>query len=193
MRVYQVARKSPSVLIALTGLRKSEFDRLVLQFQHYINFSKVGRKHNLAEIEHALFFIIFYYRHYCIQELMAFIFRVDQAQISRWIKLLELPFARCTKQYIDKARNKIDSIQKLKEYVPELDAIIDATERPLISHTKHAKLLISGKKKTYTVKNQLSITRKTKEIVHVSKTVQGARHDMHRSKSLKMKYHLHGI
>lgn len=107
MRVYQVARKSPTVFKSLTGLKKSEFDRLAVQFKHCINFSKIGRKHNLAEIEHALFFILFYYRHYCIQELMAFFFRVNQAQISRWIKLLELPFARCTKQYIDKARKKI--------------------------------------------------------------------------------------
>lgn len=45
--------------------------------------------------------------------------------------------------------------------------------------------MISGKKKTYTVKNQLGITRKTKEIVYVSKTVQGARHDMYRFKEFK--------
>ncbi len=112
MKVYIVARKSPSVFKSLTGLKISEFDRLSTRFNYYINFSKLGRTHNLDNIDHALFFILFYYRHYCIQELMAFLFRVDQSQISRWINLLELPFARCTKQYIDKARKKIDSLVK---------------------------------------------------------------------------------
>src|SRR5690606_39257335 len=111
MRVYQVARKSPSVFKSLTGLKKAEFGRLANQFTLFIDFSKVGRKHNLSEIEHALFFVLFYYRHYCIQELMAFIFRVDQSQISRWIDLLSLPFTRCTKQYIATARKKISSLE----------------------------------------------------------------------------------
>jgi len=184
MKVYQVARNSPSIFKSLTGLRKAEFDRLTEQFSYHMNFSKVGRKHNLSEVEHAVFFILFYYRHYCIQELMAFIFRVDQAQVSRWISLLQLPFSNCTKQYIDKARKKIDSIEKLKEYVPELDVILDATERPVLTHS-NSKYLFSGKKNFCTVKNILCATRSTKEIVYTSKTFQGARHDKFRFDQIK--------
>lgn len=179
MKVYQVARKSPSVFKSLTGLKKAEFDRLSLQFQLFVDFPSLGRKHNLERPEHALFFILFYYRHYCIQELVAFIFRVDQAQISRWIALLELPFARCTKQYIDKARKKVRTVEELKEYIPELDVILDATERPVLTHA-NSKKLFSGKKNFCTVKNIVCVNRITKEIVLSSETFQGARHDKYR-------------
>lgn len=184
MKVYQAARKSPSIFKSLTGLKKSEFDRLSSQFSHFIDFSHLGRKHNLDSVEHALFFILFYYRHYCIQELMAFIFRVDQSQISRWISLLELPLARCTKQYIDRSRRKIDSVEQLKEYVPGLDVILDATERAVLTHS-NSKDLFSGKKNFCTVKNIVCVTRDTKEIVYSSKTFQGARHDKFRFDELK--------
>lgn len=184
MRVYQVARKSPSVFKSLTGLKKAEFDRLANTFNLFVNFPKLGRKHNLSEIQHALFFILFYYRHYCTQQLMAFIFRVDQSQISRWICLLSLPFSRCTKLFIDKTRKKIDSIEKLKEYIPELDVILDATERPVLTH-KNSKALFSGKKNFCTVKNIVCVTRDTKEIVYLSKTFQGARHDKFRFDQIK--------
>lgn len=179
MKVYQVARKSPSVFSSITGLKKSEFDRLCLDFSHHIDFPSLGRKHNLEKVEHALFFILFYYRHYCVQNLMAFIFRVDQSQISRWISLLELPFSRCTKQYIHKARKKIDSIEELLEYNPNLDVIVDATERPVLTHS-NSKNLFSGKKNFCTVKNLVAVKRDSKEIVFVSNTFQGARHDKFR-------------
>ncbi len=184
MKVYQAARKSSSVFKSITGLKKSEFDRLSSQFSHYLSFHNIGRPHSLKEINHALFFILFYYKHYCTQELTAFIFRVDQAQISRWIKLLQLPFSRCTGKYIDTARKRISSIEELLNYNPNLDVIIDCTERPVLTHS-NSKELFSGKKKLCTVKNMVGVNRKTKEIVYSSKTVQGARHDFYRFKQFK--------
>lgn len=184
MKVYTAARKSPKVFISLTGLKKSEFDRLAIQFNHFIDFPALGRTHSLEAVEHALFFILFYYRHYCTQELMAFIFRVHQSQISRWISLLELPFSRCTNQFIDKARKKIDSIEKLHHYIPDLDVILDATERPVLTH-KNSRFLFSGKKNFCTVKNIVCASRKTKEIVFSSQTFQGARHDKFRFDQIK--------
>jgi len=184
MKVYQVVRKSASLFKSITGLKKSEFDRLAKQFELHLNFSKTGRPHSLKEVEHALFFILFYYRHYCTQQLMALIFRVDQAQISRWICLLQLPFAKCSKQYIDKARERINSVEKLLEYNPDLDVIIDCTERPVLTH-HNSKDLFSGKKNFCTVKNMVGVSRKTKEITYSSRTRTGARHDFYRFKEFK--------
>lgn len=184
MKVYQAARKSPSVFKSLTGLKKSEFDKLVLEFKPLLKKFKPGRPHTLFSPEHSFFFMLFYYRHYCTQELMAFIFRVDQSQISRWIKYLQLPFERCTSTYLDKARKKIDSLKELVKYNPEIDVILDCTERPVLTH-KNSKELFSGKKKFCTVKNQVCVRRSTKEIVDVSNTVKGARHDFYYFKQFK--------
>lgn len=184
MKVYQVVRKSASLFKSMTGLKKAEFDRLTKQFTLYLTFSKIGRPHSLKEIEFALFFILFYYRHYCTQQLMSLIFRIDQSQISRWIDLLQLPFSRCTGKYIDIARKRISSIEELLEYNPDLDVIIDCTERPILTH-HNSKELFSGKKNFCTVKNLVAVNRKTKEITYSSKTRKGARHDFYRFKEFK--------
>lgn len=184
MKVYQVVRKSASLFKSITGLKKAEFDRLAQRFTLYLTFSKAGRPHSLREIEHALFFILFYYKHYCTQELIALIFRVDQSQVSRWIALLQLPFSRCTHRYIDVARKRISSVEELLDYNPDLDVIIDCTERPVLTH-HNSKDLFSGKKNFCTVKNLVAVNRKTKEITYSSPTRKGARHDFHRFKEFK--------
>ncbi len=68
--------------------------------------------------------------------------------------------------------------------MPELDVILYATERPVLTDS-NSKDLFSGKKNFCTVKNIVCVTRNTKEIVYSSETFQGARHDKFRFDQIK--------
>jgi hypothetical protein len=178
MKVYTIARKNPSVFFSLLGISVKEFDILNLSFCHYLpNCSTTGRPHTLNISAHKLFFILFYYRYYMIQELLAFILRVDQAQVSRWISFLQLPFTRCTGKYINTARSQIKSLQQLKEICPEITVIIDASERPINRPAINQQRLYSGKNHIHSIKNQIIINHENKLIIDVSSTYTGRTHD----------------
>lgn len=177
MKVYTISRNSPSVFYSLTGLSISEFDKLNLSFSRILSDNHIikGRPHTLIESAHKLFFILFYFKHYCIQELMALIFRVDQSQVSRWISLLQLPFHQCTSKFIDKTRKKVNSLAKLKKVCPNISLIIDATERPILTPKFNQKRVYSGKKHRHTIKNQIIVFKK--QVFDTSDTYVGKTHD----------------
>ncbi len=178
MKVYTIARNSPRIFYSLTGLSVNEFDKLNKHFSRFLCSIQIhGRPHTLYSSAHKLFFILFYYRHYMTQELFAFILRVDQAQVCRWIKLLMLPFQKCTGYYIHKAKKKIQSLEQLKEICPEVNLIIDATERPINTPKVNQGRVYSGKKKRHTIKNQIIINNDDKSIVDCSPTYVGKVHD----------------
>ena len=178
MIAYITARKTSSIFYSLTGLSIKEFDYLNRTFARYLPLSsKTGRPHTLRESAHKLFFILFYYKHYPIQELAAFILRVDQAQVSRWIHMLSITLERTTHGYIKKAKRKINSLSKLKKKCPEISVVIDASERPVKTPKYNQKRVYSGKKHRHTVKNNITINSKSKHIIHVSDTSVGKTHD----------------
>lgn len=178
MKVYIAARNSPSVFYALTGLHIYEFDYLNKTFCHFLPVNpSTGRPHTLAESAHKLFFILFYYRHYPIQQLAAIIMQVNQSQISRWIKFLSMPFQKATGKFIHKAHKKIHSLDEFKKVCPELTVVIDASERPIKTPKYNQQSVYSGKKHRHTVKNCIAINPHNKNILITSKTVVGKMHD----------------
>lgn len=179
MKVYIAARNSSSAFYAFTGLHIYEFDHLNKTFCHYLPVNpSTGRPHTLAESAHKLFFTLFYYRHYLIQDILAVIIRVDQSQISRWIKFLSLPFQKATGRFILKARKKIKSLDEFKRKYPELAVIIDATERPVKTPKFNQYLVYSGKKHRHTIKNCIVINPHNKHILFTTKTVVGKTNDL---------------
>ena len=178
MKVYHVARKNPTIFKALTGLSPQEFDKLNKSYSRFHPTIKgPGRIHSLKKPAHALFFILFYFRHYPTQQLFAFLLRVDQSQVSRWITIISIPLLKVSKGYIAKGRRKINSLTKLKDACPEIQLLIDASERPIRRPSINQRRVYSGKKKRHTIKNQIISDSETNLIYHVSKTYTGKTHD----------------
>ena len=187
MKAYHVARKNSNIFKSITGLSVKQFDKLNKSYSRYhVNSSNLGRTHSLERSEHALFFILFYFRHYPTQQLLGFILRRNQSQISRWLKLCSIPLMKVSKSYISKGRRKVNSLARLKDDCPEMLLLIDASERPIQRPEKNQKRVYSGKKKRHTIKNQIISERKSHLIYHVSKTYTGKTHDfkMFKSESL---------
>jgi len=178
MKVYNAIRNSSSAFYSCTGLHIYEFDELNKSFCHYLPVNpSTGRPHTLSESAHKLFFILFYYRHYMVQSILAIIMGVNQSQISRWIHMLALPLQKATGKYIHKARKKMYSIDEFKYKCPELAVIIDATERSIKTPKYNQQFVYSGKKHRHTVKNCIVINPHNKNILYSSKTVIGKFHD----------------
>ncbi|MCB0745078.1 MAG: transposase [Ignavibacteriae bacterium] len=178
MKAYHVARKNSTIFKSLTGLSVKQFDKLNKSYSRFHpSLNKLGRTHSLEESEHALFFILFYFRHYPTQQLFAFILRCDQSQISRWIKLFSVPLLKVSRNYISKGRRKINSLSKLQQSCPEVQLLIDATERPVQRPSFNQERVYSGKKKRHTIKNQIISDKENRLIYSVSKTYTGKTHD----------------
>ena len=97
MLSYQQLKYHPRVLRAFTGLDPSEFEKLLVPFamayhayiydQHVIKKARQrryggGRKPRLAAMEDKLFFILFYYKVYPLQEVLAFLFETSQGRVN---------------------------------------------------------------------------------------------------------------
>jgi hypothetical protein len=174
MRIYCLSRKSSSIFKLLTGLSIKQFDLLLINFIKNLSKpkSRQGRKHTLELPEYKLFFILFYYRHYLVQQFVAMIFGVDQSRISRWVKYLSVILEQTTQGYINSARIDFELSNDLIKWL-----IADATERPINRPSKDQERLYSGKKKHHTIKNQLIVNYLNKKILHISRTVTGKLHD----------------
>jgi hypothetical protein len=162
---YQRLKDHPRVLRALIGLDQTEFEKLLAHFemayhayrydQHVVKKSRKrryggGRKPRLAAMEDKLLFILFYFKVYPLQEVMAFLFETSQGRVNAWIHTLStvLHMALGEAQVLP-ARDPKDLEQTLALCVA-VDFIIDGTERriqrpqdPMEQREKY-----SGKKKT---------------------------------------------
>ncbi len=121
------------------------------------------------DVKGRLVMILVYYRMYLTYDLTGHQFGLDQSSVSRNIRYLEPAVKQSipipSKFYADS--KKINDIQQLHEFFPELIVITDGTEQPILrpkNRTKR-KTHYSGKKKRHTVKNQITINLKG-EIIH---------------------------
>lgn len=127
-----------------------------------------------------LFFILFYYKIYPTFVLAQALFELDESNLLRWKVFLEKVLLNSIDYQLKLPELKVKQMNELMLVCPNLKkCLIDATERP-INRPKDGgkqKKYYSGKKKRHTVKNQILVSPKTKKILHVSKTVEGKRHD----------------
>jgi Helix-turn-helix of DDE superfamily endonuclease len=162
---YQGLTHHPRALRAFTGLDQAEFDKLLIHFemayhayrydQHVIKKSRqrrygAGRKPRLASIEDKLLFILFYFKVYPLQEVMAFLFETSQGRVNEWIHHLStvLKMALGTAQALPERDPK--NLEQTLALCVSVDFIIDGTERrvhrPQDATEQQEKY--SGKKKT---------------------------------------------
>ena len=105
MLSYQRLTHHPRALRTFTGLDQPAFEKLLMHFtmayhayvydQHVTKQSRKrryggGRKSRLASMEDTLLFILFYFKVYPLQEVMAFLFDTSQGRVNEWMHQLSI-------------------------------------------------------------------------------------------------------
>jgi hypothetical protein len=193
MMSYTLVSKKPKIFRMFTGLSIEEFDRLYQMIgDRYEEYEKKrlnredrkkgigqGRKFKLGLIDRLLMLLI-YYRLYITYTLTGFLFNLDQSNIYRNIKHLEPLVKECIPlpKRVHKVTKRIEGMEELLKYFPEMKAFLDATEQeiPRPKNKRRRKSYYSGKKKRHTVKTQI-ITNKNGLIIHITGHVHGRKHD----------------
>lgn len=99
MLSYQQLKHHPRALRTFTGLDQTEFEKLLSHFamayhayrydQHVTKKARKrryggGRKPRLASMEDKRLFILFYFKVYPLQEVLAFLFETSQGRVNEW-------------------------------------------------------------------------------------------------------------
>ena len=138
-----------------------------------------GRNGALPHIEDKLLFILFYFRVYPTQELQGYLFGMGQTQAGEWVHRLTPILNRALGYEKQLPARKAQDIAQVLQMCPDLEFIIDGTERPIRRPKDKAKQkeYYSGKKGRHTVKNNVVTERPTKKVKVLSATCEGKKHD----------------
>ena len=165
MLSYQRLKDYPRALRAFTGLDQAEFDKLLTPFtlayhaymyDHHV-IKKVrkrryggGRKPRLASMEDKLFFILFYFKVYPLQEVMAFLFETSQGRVNEWIHQLSTVLQMALGKIQALPERDPKNLEQTLALCISVDFIIDGTERPMQRphDPTEQQEKYSGKKKT---------------------------------------------
>jgi hypothetical protein len=141
---YQRLKDRPQVLRAFTGLDRAEFEKLLTPFtmayhayvydQHVRNQSRKrryggGRKSRLASMEDKLFFILFYFNVYPLQEVLAFLFETSQGRVNEWIHQLSTVLNKALGKAQMLPERDPQNLEQTLALCVAVDCIIDGTER----------------------------------------------------------------
>lgn len=194
MITYDKIRNKPSVLRSLTGFDKSEFEKMIPAFESawdkYIEETFItdkprkrkyggGRKPILRTVESRLLFILFYFKIYPLQTVIAFFFGMSQSQANEWIYKLSAVLRMSVYEQCHLPGHDPQNSEEVLAECPELSFIIDATERKRQRPGNEAEqqLFYSGKRKCHTVKNNIIANTKSRKVCYVSRTYEGKKHD----------------
>ncbi len=163
--------KSPKNFLHLTGVKIEEFKELVERVRPgWVLIQKAkkcdGRTSQLPTIEDQILCTLLYYRTYNSQEFLGFLFDLHESNVCRLLKKIEPLMAK-----------KI-TIRKDRSLTPEkiMKLITDATEIKIQRPKTGQKKFYSGKKKTHTIKSEMTMSEDGK-IISVSKCYEGRVHD----------------
>lgn len=193
MLSYHDLKRHPRVLRAFTSLDPEEFAMLLIPFEkawqdyinrHYIHKSRKrryggGRKPHLVAIEDKLLFILFYFKVYPLQEVIAYVFGMSQGRANEWIYKLS--------PILESALGEVQCLperdpQNLKHVLARclsVDFLIDGTDRPVHRPTDpiEQKDQYSGKKKGHRLKNNIIGDIEERLVRYLSETYPGRVHD----------------
>ena len=136
-----------------------------------------GSKLKLPTLEDRLLVYCVYAKLYPTYLFLEYLFGVDESTVCRIVQEMSGLLGRTI--IVRKGGKRISTLEELREVIPDLDEVlIDATEqrvnRP--EQKKRRKQHHSGKKKAFTIKTQLVVTRQ-KIVLHVSDASPGRVHD----------------
>ena len=166
---------------ALTSLTKAEFEELLIIFSEVWRETDKGRgsPEKLSRCEDKLLFILFYLKNYPIQEVLGFLFGIDQSQANRWIMVLSKVLRTALERRGYMPARTASQLEELGNQLLQSDLIIDGVERPIQRPTEEEtqKQYYSGKKKEHSVKNLVIVNEESRRIAYLSATGEGKKHD----------------
>jgi len=178
---------------AIVGVTREEFEAVAVAFTAVVEGDAkkqrerpgrrrqmgAGGKPALPDAQEQLLFILIYVKQYPTQDLLALLFGQTQPWACKWVHRL-MPLLRdALGRECHLPLRHVSSVEELRARCPELQFIVDGTERPVArpSDEPTQRERYSGKKKRHTVKNDVLTSKKTKKIVWLSPTEPGSKHD----------------
>jgi hypothetical protein len=194
MLSYKKTKKNPKRFLALTGVTVDEFEALLGAFQaaweEYIQREHIdgkerqrayggGRKPTLKTLAEKLFFILYYYKTYPLQEALGAAFGMSQSQANEWLHKLTAVLKRALGRAEVLPERIPEHLRELLAEEEEEEVVIDGAERrrQRPSDNEEQQAYYSGKKKTHTVKNILIVGREDREVKYLGQTHAGKKHD----------------
>jgi hypothetical protein len=192
---YERLKNKPKLLKCLTGLNVEAFNKLLQGFKRAYEEDLEkrdqqrreprerrpggGQKGTLVAIEDKLIFILFYFRMYPVQMAQGFFFGMGQPQANEWIHRLTPILNQALGYEMQLPARTAKDIEQILLGCPELEFILDGTERPIQrpKDKDRQRQNYSGKKKRHTRKNNVLSHKSTRKIKGLSPTVEGKRHD----------------
>ena len=188
MLSYAIVQNKSRVLQSLTGLTVAEFEQLLVSFeqawqgyvkQHTSNPVRRrryggGRSPKLKQTGDKLLFALVYFRLYPTQEVQGFLFGMGQPQAHEWVHKLSGVLNQALGDEKQLPEREPHRLKKVLAPCPGLEFIIDGTERRINRPKDKAerKQYYSGKKKTFSVKNNI-ISQRRGKVVFLSDTCEG--------------------
>jgi hypothetical protein len=196
MLTYAQLKDKPKELLAATGLKQAEFERLLPVFaaryaaRYPADQTLEGKprqrqrgggvKGQLARIEDKLLFILVYQKTYPLQTMQGLHFGLSQPQANYWIHQL-LPVLQQALNELGVSPSRDPAAVATEPLVNETaaDLLIDGTERrrQRPQDPEQQRDHYSGKKKSHTDKNILLVNAQTHKVVYLSPTEKGKTHD----------------
>jgi hypothetical protein len=166
MLSYARLQHSPRALRTFTGLDKDEFDKLLVPFAQawhthvsalqrpeHVRKRRIGggRKARLLSVEDKLLFILFYFKIYPLQEVIAFLFDMSQGRANEWIHKLSTILQLALDDTMCLPERHPQNLEQVLALCVSVDVIIDGTERRTRRPTEadKQKTRYSGKKNAY--------------------------------------------
>jgi len=193
MLSYEKIARKPKTFRTFTGLTLEQGNALYAEIEKQYpkqERKRLWRKHRKRaigagrkfkrSIQDRMLMALMYYRLYVSNELLGYLFDLDQSTISRDVKYIEPVIKSCIPipEEMTKRTRRIGTIEELLELFPEMKAFIDTTEQeiPRPKNKRRRKNYYSGKKKKHTVKTQIMVNKKGL-ILHKTKHRSGKKHD----------------
>ncbi|MDQ6763960.1 MAG: transposase, partial [Bacteroidota bacterium] len=189
--------KKPLLFKSFTGLSVQEFDdiydkeiakryekhelkRLSCKRKNRERSTGAGRPFK-RDVKDRFLMILVYYRLYITYTLAGFLFDLDQSNICRDIQKIELLIRQCLPipQKLYNITKRLKTPEEVDRYFPGFLSFTDSTEQPIprrVDEDRRKKEYYSGKKKRYTIKNQLMVNNHG-IIIHKTNHKKGRRHD----------------
>jgi len=196
MITYLRLKQHPSVFLKMTGLRPNEFDQLLTDLlprfvqaeAHRLERTERqrapggGDKPNLPAPEQILLTVM-WLRLYPTHDVLGFLLGVSQPTVGRYIghvlPVLERA-GRDTMRMPDPGRKRRRSLPALLKDVPERAVVVDTFEQPVQRPKRAADRAgwYSGKKRSHTMKTQVTVQEDTGWIADIGDSVQGRSADI---------------
>lgn len=193
---YDHLARFPAAFQSLTGLRLTEFDRLLPDLLPRFHAAEqqrrarptrqrapgAGHPFDLAPRDQLLLTIV-WLRIYATHEVLGLLFGVSDSTVSRIIaRVLPLLAAagQASMRMPEPGRKKRRSFAEVVSALPELFVVIDSFEQKVQrpQERPQADDYYSGKKKMHTLKSQVTVNGQTGEVCDVSDSVPGPTADI---------------